>query len=112
MYPFAILLAQASDPSDPLSGGAGWVGAGLLGAVLAWLLFIHLPAKDKLITNLMDRYLAAEAAQRAEHAELEKAQRDEGLAALHSLKDDLVRVQTSLDKLGNTIDALKERRSS
>lgn len=32
---------------DPISGGAGWVGAGLLGAVLAWLCFIHLPAKDK-----------------------------------------------------------------
>lgn len=37
------LIAQ----SDSLSGGAGWAGAGLLGLVLAWLLFVHLPAKDK-----------------------------------------------------------------
>lgn len=35
-----ILLAQAT---DPLSGGAGWMGAGLLGLVLAWLLLKHLP---------------------------------------------------------------------
>lgn len=37
------LLAQ----TDAISGGAGWVGAGLLGAVLSWLLLIHLPARDK-----------------------------------------------------------------
>jgi citrate synthase len=38
------LLAQAA---DPISGGAGWIGAGLLGAVLCWLLLKHLPDKDK-----------------------------------------------------------------
>ena len=32
--------------TDSLSGGAGWAGAGLLGLVLFWLLFKHLPAKD------------------------------------------------------------------
>jgi BMFP domain-containing protein YqiC len=32
---------------DPISGGAGWVGAGLLGLVLGWLLLKHLPDKDK-----------------------------------------------------------------
>lgn len=36
------LLAQVTD-ADSLSGGAGWVGAGLLGVVMAWLLFKHLP---------------------------------------------------------------------
>lgn len=45
-----LLLAQ----SDPLSGGAGWVGTGLLGAVLSWLLFVHLPAKDKQIKELIE----------------------------------------------------------
>ena len=44
-----LLLAEA----DPISGGAGWAGAGLLGAVLAWLLFIHLPSKDKQIRELI-----------------------------------------------------------
>ena len=38
-----VLLAQNL---DPLSGGSGWIGAGLLGLVLAWLLLKHLPAKD------------------------------------------------------------------
>lgn len=39
---------------DPISGGAGWVGAGLLGAVLAWLMLKHLPDKDKQIKELVD----------------------------------------------------------
>lgn len=39
-----ILVAQAM---DPISGGAGWIGAGLLGLVLGWLLLKHLPDKDR-----------------------------------------------------------------
>ena len=39
--------------ADSLSGGAGWVGAGLLGMVLSWLLMIHLPAKDKQINEMV-----------------------------------------------------------
>lgn len=46
-----LLLAQAI---EPISGGAGWVGAGLLGAVLAWLLLVHIPAKDKQIKDLIE----------------------------------------------------------
>lgn len=46
-----LLMSQ----SDPLSGGAGWVGAGLLGLVLFWLLVIHLPSKDKQIKELIER---------------------------------------------------------
>lgn len=67
-----VLLAQIA--ADPISGGAGWIGAGLLGAVLAWLMFVHLPGKDKLIRELqaesqafvqrlMDRHDAAVRAQ-------------------------------------------------
>lgn len=51
-----ILLAAAAvlaQSPDPISGGAGWVGAGLLGAVLAWLLLVHLPAKDKQLNDLL-----------------------------------------------------------
>lgn len=54
-----VLFAQVT---DPLSGGAGWVGAGLLGAVLAWLLFVHLPGKDKQVgdlVNLKDQQVTA-----------------------------------------------------
>jgi hypothetical protein len=50
----AALLAQAPPTPDAISGGAGWVGAGLLGGVLSWLLFLHLPAKDKQIAGLID----------------------------------------------------------
>ena len=46
------LLAQTSP--DPISGGAGWVGAGLLGAVMAWLLLVHLPSKDKQLKEFID----------------------------------------------------------
>ena len=45
-----MLFAQAT---DPISGGAGWVGAGLLGLVLMWVFFVNLPAKDKLIRDLI-----------------------------------------------------------
>jgi len=56
---------------DPISGGAGWIGAGLLGAVLCWLLLVHLPAKDKQIRELIDSHLKAEKEQRADfHATL------------------------------------------
>lgn len=39
---------------EALSGGAGWVGAGLLGLVLAWLFFFHLPAKDAQLKGVLD----------------------------------------------------------
>jgi len=42
------------DMTDPISGGAGWVGAGLLGLVLGWLLLIHLPQKDKQLVQLLE----------------------------------------------------------
>jgi hypothetical protein len=48
-----VLLAQSP---DPISGGAGWFGAGLLGAVLAWLLLVHLPARDKQLKEILDRH--------------------------------------------------------
>ncbi len=44
------LLAQ----TEALSGGSGWVGAGLLGLILAWLLLVHLPSKDKQLKDLLD----------------------------------------------------------
>jgi hypothetical protein len=52
----SVLMAQVSVPTplDGISGGAGWVGASLLGGVLSWLLFIHLPNKDKQIAGLIE----------------------------------------------------------
>lgn len=43
---------------DGLVGNAGWAGAGLLGLVLCWLFFFHLPAKDKQVKELTDALLA------------------------------------------------------
>jgi hypothetical protein len=59
----ATMLAQSS---DPLSGGAGWVGAGLLGLVLGWMFLKHLPDKDKQLKELIeakDKALEAKDAQ-------------------------------------------------
>lgn len=55
-FTFASIVGGvvAQTGADPVSGGAGWVGAGLLGLVLGWLLLIHLPAKDKQIKELID----------------------------------------------------------
>ena len=59
MYYF--ILAQAA---DPISGGAGWVGAGLLGLVLGWLLLKHLPDKDRQSREELERHLDVERKQR------------------------------------------------
>lgn len=45
------LLASAP---DPISGGSGWVGAGLLGMVLGWLLLKHLPDKDRQLREILE----------------------------------------------------------
>lgn len=47
-----LLLAQ-EDVAHPMPA-APWVASGLFGAVLAWLLFVHLPAKDKQIRELLE----------------------------------------------------------
>lgn len=47
-------LWMFAQSTDPISGGAGWVGAGLLGAVLAWLMLKHLPDKDKQINTVVE----------------------------------------------------------
>lgn len=49
-----MIYLLAADEMAALSGGSGWLGAGLLGGVLAWLLFVHLPSKDKQLKEFMD----------------------------------------------------------
>jgi hypothetical protein len=41
---------------EPLSGGAGWAGAGLLGIFLAWFALRYLPAKDRQIKEINDAH--------------------------------------------------------
>jgi hypothetical protein len=68
----ALLLSQVG---DPLSGGAGWLGAGLLGAVLGWLLMVHLPRKDKEAKEYADSHTEQMTALLARHdALVEKLQ--------------------------------------
>ena len=66
-----MVIAQVS---DSLSGGGGWLGAGLLGAVLAWLLGRHLPEKDRLMKELIESKdsLASKLTERFETAILEE----------------------------------------
>jgi thiamine kinase-like enzyme len=52
----ALVLAQNPESLTSLSGGAGWVGAGLLGLVLSWLLFFHLPAKDRQLKEMIETH--------------------------------------------------------
>lgn len=49
-----LVLGEAINDPSVLGGYSGWAGAGLLGLVLAWLLFVHLPAKDKQIMAMLD----------------------------------------------------------
>lgn len=66
-----VLMAQ-----EGLAGNAGWAGAGLLGLVLAWLLLLHLPQKDKLIRELVKDFRDESAAQRSSYAFEAKAERE------------------------------------
>jgi intracellular sulfur oxidation DsrE/DsrF family protein len=51
----AFVLMGDNMPFDPISGGAGWVGTGLLGLILAWLLLRHLPDKDRIVLELVEK---------------------------------------------------------
>lgn len=57
----AFLLAQtvAQTTTDPISGGAAWVGNGILGGVLGWYLFVRTPATDKQLVSLIESRDAA-----------------------------------------------------
>ncbi len=46
------LYAQA----DPISGGAGWVGAGLLGLVVGWILLKGWPDSMRLVRELVTSF--------------------------------------------------------
>ena len=72
---------------DTISGGAGWVGTGLLGAVLSWLLFVHLPAKDKQLRDVIHEHTETEKEQRSTHSALEREQRADFSNTLKAMMD-------------------------
>lgn len=51
------LIAQVAGES--INQGPQWVGTGLLGGVLGWLLFVYLPAKDKQLKEMTDNHNAS-----------------------------------------------------
>lgn len=48
IVPSIMFVVGQLDPNIT-SGASGWAGAGILGLVLAWLFFKHLPDKDALL---------------------------------------------------------------
>lgn len=123
-----LLFAQL--PSiDPISGGAGWLGAGLLGLLLWWLLLKHLPEKDKQaaikdaqIKQLIDEHVAAMERLHDDCAEerkeqfnyfndalnriIERHSKDHELTA-KTLRDELESLRTAIVTLGQAVDALR-----
>ena len=91
-----LLVAQ----TDPISGGAGWVGAGLLGLVLGWLLLKHLPDKDKHLERIIDKHLEAELQQRENHSALEREQRVEFRTALELI---LTHSRSQIEGIGTAL---------
>ena len=52
MWELWLILSQGGDPSAGVGPWAGWAGFLTSGGVLIWLLFWHLPAKDKQVVEL------------------------------------------------------------
>lgn len=103
LTPVMCLLAQAAAPSvESLAGGSGWVGAGLLGAVLSWLLLWHLPDKDKQLKAVMDAKDAQIEALLTRYLQTEKEQR---LAFQASLETVVNSHTTQLKGLNDMIGA-------
>lgn len=90
----AVILAT----TDPISGGAGWIGAGLLGAVLAWLMFVHLPGKDKLIRELQAESQSFVQRLMDRHDSAVKAQQELFAASLRGVTD---HCSAELDKIAS-----------
>lgn len=75
MIGLGTILAQA--PPDPIGGGAGWLGAGLLGSVLAWLLLVYLPAQWKQFKELLNEQAIEREKDREERAASHRIMQEE-----------------------------------
>lgn len=105
-----FLLAQAQQV-DPLSGGAGWVGAGLLGCCLAWLFFWHLPAKDKQIKDMNDAtsvLVEANAARIEKLFAMQTTERDKESIARHGMISSFQSTISQIEK-DHLVDANNDR---
>ncbi len=84
---------------EAIGGNAGWAGASILGGVLGWLLFLHLPAKDKMMMTLI--------ANHEKHVEVlvqswitaEKERREEVRAAVAAITSELTSLKAEVASL-------------
>lgn len=91
--------------ADALSGNGGWFGAGLLGLVLGWLLFRHLPAKDAQIERIIAQHSASlERVIEKHNVSLEKV--------IAHCKEEMIRTSESLTRDLEQINAAAERNTS
>ncbi len=87
------VLSQVVPPVDPVTTiGSGWAGAGLLGLVLSWLLFIHLPRKDAQILELVKNKDAAV-------SEVVKSFREEAALERASCERNISNLASAIEKL-------------
>lgn len=100
-----LIIAQAA---DPVTGASGWAGAGLLGLVLAALIFYILPAKDRQLKEMIEAFNGEMAKGRADYIGELGASRKDYVAALtdqrkefkETLAQILARCDRELDLLG------------
>lgn len=67
---------------DPLSGGAGYVGAGLLGCILIWLLAKHIPDLNRSQKDMVAKFQDMAKEHQTTMAQALAAQRIDFLASL------------------------------
>ena len=103
------MILLAAEVTDPLSGGAGWIGAGLLGLVLAWLMLKHLPAKDEQIERLIRQKDEAVAKTALDMAAINKDLRLDFQAALQRVVDHCEREGSKRDASFEKIAVAVER---
>lgn len=84
MEALKMCLLALTDPTD-LAGASGWFGAGLLGLVLAWLLFKGYPAGLQAMRDIAAQHALTEKDQRMTHSALEAQQRAEYQAAIEKV---------------------------
>ena len=109
MDPLLLLLLAENADANALSGGAGWVGTGLLGSVLAWLLWVHLPAKDKQAKEVAEAHAAEIKEHRTEFLAALKEQQ-----AAHMVASDKAetRWQRVTDEICTRLERIEEQATS
>lgn len=112
---------------DVFSGGGGWAGFGLTGLLLAWILLVSIPAKDKLTRKMIedgnverekdrnarhelsDKFQTAMTAVMAQHIRDAENDRNSFMARHTRFEDALARVQEAISR--QTLELTKELRS-